>query len=63
LFYRKIGRWRALEDAVDVVGSAPGYVGLVLTITDQTTRSGSAVIRAGGRQPMRRRERTDPILR
>jgi len=24
LLHRKIGRWRALEDAVDVLGSAPG---------------------------------------
>src|SRR5262245_24766242 len=53
LFHRQVGRFSALEDFVDVGGSAPSYVAQVRRITDEAARLHILLGPEHARQPVR----------
>src|SRR5215831_13355674 len=57
--HRKIGRLFALEDAINVVGRAPEWVGCIRPIADQAAASGVVAVRVDRGQSVAGRERDD----
>src|SRR5262249_33587304 len=59
--HRQVGRFLALEDAVDVAGCLPVLLDLIGSIRDQTTRSYEGTQEVERRQLVLRRKRDDQV--